>query len=52
MRMKSILSSSVGNILEWYDFGLYAIYAPLFSRLFFPAENAHVALLMTLVCWQ
>jgi MHS family proline/betaine transporter-like MFS transporter len=47
MRLQSILSSSTGNLLEWYDFGLYAIYSPLFSRLFFPSEDAHVALIMT-----
>jgi MFS transporter, MHS family, proline/betaine transporter len=43
---KSIISSSVGNLLEWYDFGLYAIYAPLFSRLFFPNKDPYVAMLM------
>jgi MHS family proline/betaine transporter-like MFS transporter len=47
MRIKSILSSSIGNLLEWYDFGLYAIYAPLFSRLFFPNKNPHVSLILT-----
>jgi MHS family proline/betaine transporter-like MFS transporter len=47
MRLKSIISASLGNLLEWYDFGLYAIYSPLFSRLFFPNEDPHVALIMT-----
>jgi MHS family proline/betaine transporter-like MFS transporter len=47
MRLKSIISSSTGNLLEWYDFGLYAIYSPLFSRLFFPNEDPHIALIMT-----
>ena len=31
----SILSSSLGNVLEWYDFGLFTIFSTLFSRLFF-----------------
>jgi MHS family proline/betaine transporter-like MFS transporter len=44
---KSIISSSVGNLLEWYDFGLFAIFSPLFSRLFFPVEDSHLALIMT-----
>ena len=44
---KSILSSCVGNLLEWYDFGLYAIYAPLFSHLFFPNEDLYTAMLLT-----
>lgn len=44
---KSIISSSLGNLLEWYDFGLFAVFSPLFSRLFFPTEDPHVALIMT-----
>jgi MHS family proline/betaine transporter-like MFS transporter len=44
---RSIISSSVGNLLEWYDFGLFAIFSPLFSRLFFPNDDPHVALIMT-----
>lgn len=47
MRIKSIISSSIGNVLEWYDFGLFAIYSALFSQLFFPSNNPHVALLTT-----
>lgn len=47
IRFKSIFRSSIGNILEWYDFGLFAIYSPLLSRLFFPAEDSKVALLAT-----
>jgi MHS family proline/betaine transporter-like MFS transporter len=44
---RSIISSSVGNLLEWYDFGLFAIFSPLFSRLFFPNDDPHVALILT-----
>ncbi len=47
MRLKSIVSSCIGNLLEWYDFGLFAIYTPLFSHLFFPLKDPHVALVMT-----
>jgi MHS family proline/betaine transporter-like MFS transporter len=47
MRLHSIINSCTGNILEWYDFGLYAIYSPIFSRLFFPTEDPQVALIMT-----
>lgn len=43
----SILSSSLGNILEWYDFGLFTIFSSLFSRLFFPTENPQLALIAT-----
>lgn len=47
MQKKSIISSSLGNILEWYDFGLFAIYSSIFSRLFFPSSNPHTALIAT-----
>lgn len=47
MRIKSIIGSSIGNLLEWYDFGLFAIYSSLFSRLFFPTADPHVGLVMT-----
>lgn len=47
MRIKSIISSSIGNIIEWYDFGLFAIFSPTFSKLFFPTTDPHVALVMT-----
>ncbi len=48
MRIKSIISCSIGNILEWYDFGLFAIYSPIFSKLFFPDASPQVALIETL----
>jgi MHS family proline/betaine transporter-like MFS transporter len=48
MLIKSITSSSIGNILEWYDFGLFAIYSALFSQLFFPTDKPEVALIATL----
>lgn len=43
----SIISSSLGNILEWYDFGLFTIFSSLFSQLFFPSEDPKVALIAT-----
>jgi MHS family proline/betaine transporter-like MFS transporter len=43
----SIISSSLGNILEWYDFGLFAIFSSLFGHLFFPTENPQTALIAT-----
>lgn len=46
-QFSSIVSSSLGNILEWYDFGLFSIFSALFSRLFFPTEDPHIALITT-----
>ena len=47
--LSSILSSSLGNILEWYDFGLFTIFSSLFSRIFFPKEDPHAALIATVI---
>lgn len=47
MRTNSILSSSLGNILEWYDFGLFAIFSSLFSELFFPKQDAYASMIAT-----
>ncbi len=46
-QLSSIISSSIGNILEWYDFGLFSIFSSLFSQLFFPTEDPHIALIAT-----
>jgi MFS family permease len=40
-----IFASSLGNMFEWYDFYLYAVLAPFFASLFFPAGNDTAALL-------
>ena len=40
-----IFASSVGTVFEWYDFYLYAVLAPFFASLFFPAGNDTAALL-------
>ena len=39
MKMRDLSSSSLGNILEWFDFGLYIYLAPLLGRHFFPAAS-------------
>src|ERR1700704_6480644 len=40
-----VFASSLGTIFEWYDFYLYAVLAPFFAALFFPAGNDTAALL-------
>jgi len=40
-----IVASSLGTVFEWYDFYLYAVLAPFFAVLFFPAGNDTAALL-------
>ncbi|MFN7662561.1 MAG: MFS transporter [Alphaproteobacteria bacterium] len=44
---KSLLSSSIGNVLEWYEYTLYAYFATVISDLFFPAHNRSVSMMMT-----
>ena len=42
---KIILSSMMGNVLEYYDFTLFVFLTPLISPLFFPAEDKVVSLI-------
>lgn len=44
---KRLLSNTLGNVLEWYDFTLYGTLAPIIANLFFPSKNALVSLIMT-----
>jgi MFS transporter, MHS family, proline/betaine transporter len=39
------LAGAVGNILEWYDFGLYGLFAPIFAQLFFPGQDRIASLI-------
>jgi MHS family proline/betaine transporter-like MFS transporter len=41
------MAGAVGNLLEWYDFGLFGYFAPVISRAFFPTEEPLAALLGT-----
>jgi len=44
-KIDSMINCCLGNVLEWYDFGLFAIFSPLFSRLFFPATDSRTAMI-------
>lgn len=46
---KKVLTSSFGNVLEWFDFGLFIFMAPIFGVNFFPASSPHIALINSLV---
>jgi MFS transporter, MHS family, proline/betaine transporter len=45
---KIILSSMIGNGLEWYEYALYAYVVTIISKLFFPAGDESAHLLATL----
>ncbi|MCB0576033.1 MAG: MFS transporter, partial [Saprospiraceae bacterium] len=46
--MSVILASSVGTLIEWYDFYIYGTLAPYIASQFFPAENITASYLAAL----
>jgi MHS family proline/betaine transporter-like MFS transporter len=44
---RAIIAATVGNLLETYDFAVYGFFAIVIARLFFPAGDATVSLLLT-----
>lgn len=46
-RLRAIFAGSAGNLIEWYDFYIYAFTALYFSSEFFPASNALVQIMAT-----
>ncbi|MFM0700689.1 MFS transporter [Paraburkholderia sediminicola] len=47
MRVRLIAAGTIGNLLEFYDFTLFAIFAVTLSPVFFPTHDATVSLLLT-----
>lgn len=46
---RNIFACIMGNILEWYEFSLFAYLSPIISALFFPNKNGVTSLLSTLL---
>src|SRR5438067_2002932 len=44
---RAITAGVIGNVLEWYDFGVYGYLVPTISALFFPGGDPMVSLLST-----
>ena len=42
---QNLSAGMIGNVLEWYDFGLYGYLAPVIGSLFFPSHNPVASLL-------
>jgi len=42
---KAVLAAAIGNLLEWYDFGVYAYLASLIAAKFFPSSDPTASLL-------
>lgn len=43
---RPVISASIGNALEWFDLVVYGFFAGTISKLFFPADNDTVSLLL------
>ena len=44
---RAVAAAAAGNIVEWYDWSVYATFALFFSKQFFPSEDPLAALLST-----
>ena len=44
---RAVIASSVGNALEWFDIIVYASFALVISKLFFPTTEGITGLLLT-----
>lgn len=42
---QAVVAAVLGNILEWYDFGVYAFFAGIIGKTFFPADDPTMSLL-------
>lgn len=50
-RRKAVTAAIIGNVLEWYDFAVYAFVAPIIARNFFPSGDEVTALLSTFLAY-
>ena len=52
MKKIQVIASSIGNTLEWFDFGLFIFMAPLIGSKFFPHQSASMATLDALIVFS
>lgn len=45
--IRSLASSSIGNVLEWYEYALYAYFSTVISTLFFPSTDRFISIILT-----
>jgi MHS family proline/betaine transporter-like MFS transporter len=50
-RGKAVAAAVVGNVLEWYDFAVYAFVATIIAKKFFPAQDEVTALLSAFLAY-
>ena len=46
-KTRAIIATSIGNMLEWYDFTVYALFAGYIAGNFFPGDDPNTRLLKT-----
>ena len=46
-KTRAIVATSIGNMLEWYDFTVYALFAGYIAGNFFPSHDSNTRLLQT-----
>jgi MFS transporter, MHS family, proline/betaine transporter len=46
-RTRAVVAGVIGNVLEWFDFGVYGYFVSTISQLFFPSNDPLASLLLT-----
>jgi MFS family permease len=46
-KTRAVVATSIGNMLEWYDFTVYALFAGYIAQNFFPDDGADARLIKT-----
>jgi|SRR3989339_71769 len=49
---KQLTAGIIGNVLEWYDFAVYAFFSPIISQVFFPDNVQSVAIIKTFLVFS
>ncbi|WPU11072.1 MFS transporter [Pseudarthrobacter oxydans] len=47
-KVRSLVATTVGNILEWYEWSAYAVFAPFIAQIMFEPSNTASGILATL----
>ena len=47
-RTRTVVAANIGAVLEWFDLVLYALFAAVLGRVFFPSADPNVSLLLSL----
>lgn len=45
-RTSQVSAAVIGNALEWYDYGIYGFFAATIAKVFFPADDPYLGLLL------